>query len=286
MFAVRRLLVCLTLIQCLALPASAESPKSLAHNLKGKTVFLRGMYVESNLTFDAQGNLIGEATPGPFFTSAIKVEDASARGSTLEIDGTRASLINTSASDNPSTRDIHIVPVASKVHITINGDPAHPDALPALMNKILATSIDEALAGKTEDQRKTALFALGYTPRPGETPTQSSSPTEIPDPANPGSTIKVYKMHPRSMVNPRAIFTVDPEYSDYARKKKINGVCILEMIVDTNGFPMRVHITRSIDPGLDENAIAAVSQYRFTPAMMNGTPIAVQIAVEVSFRLY
>jgi len=38
--------------------------------------------------------------------------------------------------------------------------------------------------------------------------------------------------------------------------------------------------------GLDEKAMEAVRQWRFTPAMKDGTPVAVQIAVEVSFHLY
>jgi protein TonB len=38
--------------------------------------------------------------------------------------------------------------------------------------------------------------------------------------------------------------------------------------------------------GLDEKAIEAVSQWRFQPATLNGQPVAVQINVEVSFRLY
>jgi periplasmic protein TonB len=38
--------------------------------------------------------------------------------------------------------------------------------------------------------------------------------------------------------------------------------------------------------GLDEKAIAAVREWRFQPATLNGQPVAVQINVEVSFRLY
>jgi outer membrane biosynthesis protein TonB len=38
--------------------------------------------------------------------------------------------------------------------------------------------------------------------------------------------------------------------------------------------------------GLDEKAIGAVSTWRFQPATLNGKPVAVEINVQVSFRLY
>ncbi len=43
---------------------------------------------------------------------------------------------------------------------------------------------------------------------------------------------------------------------------------------------------RSLGLGLDEKAIEAVRQWRFEPAKKDGTPVAVQINVEVNFRLY
>lgn len=38
--------------------------------------------------------------------------------------------------------------------------------------------------------------------------------------------------------------------------------------------------------GLDESAIASVGTWRFEPAMRNGTPIPMQLTVEVTFKLY
>ena len=56
--------------------------------------------------------------------------------------------------------------------------------------------------------------------------------------------------------------------------------------VDAGGRPQQVQISRSLGMGLDEKAIAAVRSWRFTPAMKDGRPVAVQINVEVNFRLY
>jgi TonB family protein len=75
-------------------------------------------------------------------------------------------------------------------------------------------------------------------------------------------------------------------YTDEARKARINGVCLISLIVDTQGMPENVRVIRSLDPGLDQNAIFAVNSYRFRPALRDGEPVPVMISVEVNFRLY
>lgn len=86
---------------------------------------------------------------------------------------------------------------------------------------------------------------------------------------------------------PVAIFTPDPPYTDYAREKGINGICIVSLIVDAEGHPQNVRLVKSLEPGPDKNAVEAVKTWRFKPAMKNGTtPVPVMISVEVDFHLY
>jgi TonB family protein len=87
--------------------------------------------------------------------------------------------------------------------------------------------------------------------------------------------------------SPVPINYVEAEYSKYARKKKLSGVCVVGLIVDTNGMPQNVHIIKGLEPSLDQNAIEAVQKYRFKPAMKDGrTPVPVAVNFEVNFRLY
>jgi TonB family protein len=58
------------------------------------------------------------------------------------------------------------------------------------------------------------------------------------------------------------------------------------MVVDQRGAPQQVRVTRKLGMGLDEKAIEAVRKWKFEPAMKDGKPVAVQISVEVNFRLY
>lgn len=85
---------------------------------------------------------------------------------------------------------------------------------------------------------------------------------------------------------PRALDTPDPEYSEEARKAKYQGTCVLWLIVGPDGKPRDVKVARALGMGLDEKAIEAVRNWKFSPAMKDGKPVAVQINVEVNFRLY
>jgi len=85
---------------------------------------------------------------------------------------------------------------------------------------------------------------------------------------------------------PKVVFDPDPDYSEEARKVKFQGTVVLWVIVGSDGHPRDIHVRRSLGMGLDEKAIEAVSRWKFEPAKKDGQPVAVQIAVEVNFRLY
>jgi TonB family protein len=85
---------------------------------------------------------------------------------------------------------------------------------------------------------------------------------------------------------PRALDTPDPEYSEEARKAKYQGTVVLWLIVGPDGKPHDIKVARQLGMGLDQKAIEAVRNWKFEPAMKDGKPVAVQINVEVNFRLY
>lgn len=85
---------------------------------------------------------------------------------------------------------------------------------------------------------------------------------------------------------PVVIYQVDPEFSDEARRAKYEGICNVSLMVDAQGNPQNVRVPRALGMGLDEEAIKAVKQYKFKPAMFQGHPVPVEITVEVNFRIY
>ena len=87
--------------------------------------------------------------------------------------------------------------------------------------------------------------------------------------------------------SPEIIHSVEAEFSDEARRAKYQGVCLISLIVDAQGNPQDIHVSRALGMGLDEKAIEAIRQYKFKPALKDGkTPVPVQLNIEVDFRLY
>jgi protein TonB len=86
--------------------------------------------------------------------------------------------------------------------------------------------------------------------------------------------------------SPYTTYTVEPEFSEEARKAKFMGVVTVNLVVGADGLPHNVHILRGVGMGLDEKAVDAVKQYRFHPAMENGKPVAVLLNVEVNFQIF
>lgn len=85
---------------------------------------------------------------------------------------------------------------------------------------------------------------------------------------------------------PVVLHSVEPEFTDQARQANFQGTVALQLIVDAEGNPQNIHITRHLGMGLDEKALEAVRQYKFKPAMYQGHPVAVQIIVNVDFHLH
>jgi len=84
---------------------------------------------------------------------------------------------------------------------------------------------------------------------------------------------------------PHAKFTPDPSYDDLTRGYRVTGTTVLWCVVNERGAVEDPQIVKPLGMGLDERAVEALSQWRFRPAMQNGVPVAVQINVEVNFKL-
>lgn len=85
---------------------------------------------------------------------------------------------------------------------------------------------------------------------------------------------------------PTAVSAPDPQYTEEARRAKKQGTCTLWLIVDSAGHPRDIRVVRGLGFGLDQKAIDAVRNWKFSPALKDGRPVDVQISVEVEFHLY
>ena len=84
---------------------------------------------------------------------------------------------------------------------------------------------------------------------------------------------------------PRLIREVKAEYTDEARRRGITGDVILEIVVRRDGSVGEVRVVQARGAGLDQRAVAAVRQWRFSPARRRGEPVDVLVEVAVEFTL-
>jgi protein TonB len=83
---------------------------------------------------------------------------------------------------------------------------------------------------------------------------------------------------------PRKILHVAPIYPEFARQARAEGAVIIEAILDATGKVESVKVLRS-QPLLDEAAVRAVRQWRYTPTELNGVPVPVLMTITVRFSL-
>jgi TonB family protein len=76
-----------------------------------------------------------------------------------------------------------------------------------------------------------------------------------------------------------------PKYGKQSRKNKTEGTVVLYVIVSPEGMPAEVFVYGPLAPDLDEEAIKAVKQWRFSPAMRDGKPIEFPATIEINFKL-
>jgi TonB family protein len=83
------------------------------------------------------------------------------------------------------------------------------------------------------------------------------------------------------------VYCPAPPYSDIARKYKVRGTIVLDVVVDVNGRAIAARPVRLLGAGLDEQAVRAIKSWKFRPATnAEGQPVTVIVPIEVTFRIY
>jgi len=83
---------------------------------------------------------------------------------------------------------------------------------------------------------------------------------------------------------PTKVHDVPPVYPALAREARVQGLVIIEATIGVDGQVMGARILKSV-PLLDEAALAAVRQWRYSPTLLNGSPVPIVMTVTVIFKL-
>ncbi|HZB24929.1 MAG TPA: energy transducer TonB [Vicinamibacterales bacterium] len=91
---------------------------------------------------------------------------------------------------------------------------------------------------------------------------------------------------PGSGVTPPSLLReVKPQYTEEARRRGIEGDVVLEIVVRADGSVGDVNLLQRLGAGLDQRAVEAVRQWRFSPSRRFGKPVDVLVEVAVEFKL-
>ena len=84
---------------------------------------------------------------------------------------------------------------------------------------------------------------------------------------------------------PKVLKSIKPKYPEELKKKGIEGTVMLDVAVDKSGNVCNVKVAKSVNSQLDKEALNAVKQWKFKPALSKGKPVKTTVKIPVAFRL-
>jgi len=267
-----------TLAACLLFSLQAFSAGEAQHLLdthfQNKVLFIRGFYSDSKLAYDAQGNVKGTPSVGPWSLALFRVDFCYARQGEFVLGGKRAAEVYDRDKNKfvttlpPKTEDLQITVEAPSDTIS----DATLDALADRMfeSRITSDEVPEWWRPFFSRQQKALKDYAGGNPIPG---------LELHGEP-------VFRAAQGRVTPPKLLAHSEPKYQEIARQAKYQGITVLNLIVSKEGVPQRLEVVKPLGMGLDDNAVETVRNWRFSPAMLNGQPVPVLISVEVNFRLF
>ena len=107
-------------------------------------------------------------------------------------------------------------------------------------------------------------------------PAAASQPAQQPTRVRIGGNIK----------QPAKLLDVRPIYPESMRAAGLEGVVPMEAIIGVDGSVLSVRVVSAqVAPDFAASAVTAVKQWKFTPTLLNGVPVEVQMTVSISFGL-
>jgi TonB family protein len=85
--------------------------------------------------------------------------------------------------------------------------------------------------------------------------------------------------------SPRLLKETKPSYTEGAMRERIEGLVVMDAVVDTDGKVTDARVTRPLHPELDEQALLALKAWQFQPGARGGAPVSVVVEVEMTFKL-
>jgi TonB family protein len=248
--------------------------KELRRRYEGKLLLLSTPSSFDVVHFDGKGVPTRPPVGEPWTTAGLmRAEKVDVLDGQVVIDGRRAIV----ASTNAALKKLVAVTTDRAVHVSIDLPRELHD--PSERNEFLArvVSIDEV--NRKIENAWHADVDLSRGSGSGKAfPPDGKIGTLDGDRA-------VYAWESGVVSKPKAIYKPGPTYAANAMLKNITGTIRVRVIVNEKGFPEIMEIVEHLREGLDANALAAVSQWRFEPGLREGVATPSVVVVELKFNL-
>jgi TonB family protein len=247
---------------------AADKALQTAESMVGKALFLRGFYLSNDLNYDAAGRVQGSPKVGDWTLAAVNVLKAERRGvGEIELDGVR-------------------------VAIRYNADN-HEFQRHALNDEKMRLVVKDAGDVKQLEAAFAAMFSVGIDPglqraMPDYWRHYFDATLAWPQDALSGQTI--YSLYgvgdqAKDVIAPKVEHRTDAKYGEFAVRDKVQGTMQLRLVVDAEGKPQRIAVSRPLGYGLDASAVEAMTKWRFAPGTRDGSAVVTGMVVEQQFSL-
>ena len=244
-----------------------DKEMEVAGTLVGKALFLRGFYLTNDLNYDSAGRVQGTPKVGDWTVAAVNVLKVERKAAELELDGVRAAIRY-----NVDNREFQRHPLNDEKMRVVVKDPGDVKSLEAAFGAMFAVGIDPGLQrGMPDYWRHYFDPSLAW-----------------PEDELTGRTIyPVYGAadQGKDVTAPKQQHEAEPKFVAFALRDKVQGAVQLRLVVDANGVPQRIAVSRPLGYGLDASAVEAVRKWRFAPGMKDGSAVATGVVVEQQFSL-
>ena len=96
---------------------------------------------------------------------------------------------------------------------------------------------------------------------------------------------EIFQIAEGGITAPSILSRMAPSYTEEARTAKLEGTVVLFAEITSTGAVENVAVLQKLGKGLDESAVRAIKQWKFSPATKDGRPVAVMITIEMNFSL-
>ena len=261
------------LVAFLVLVATAY-PQTLVEvakrELKDKTVLLRGFPKGNKLKYDAQGEPIALKSGAWTLDGFIHVDWIEEKGGEVRISGQRLLALYDPKSKN---MELSKYKDTASLRIPVSAGQNASDVI----ERIFILEPERIVDNVPEYWRTFLSEGVKQRTSSDKTPVDQR-PCEPPEEG-------VYKLC-KGMKAPEPTYRPEPEFPKWLREHNISGSVSVTALVDAHGNVSKAEITKPCGASLDELAIAAVSSWKFKPAVKDGAPVPTRVTIDVDFQTY